>query len=546
MGTFLNRGIEEFESVLASKIYVDKTKMIHCFNSLVETEQRYVCVSRPRRFGKTITANMIAAYYEKGNDSRHLFEGRKLSVCENWDCRMNQYDVIRIDFADIRSGCSSAEESLDFLEKELKNDLEQAYPGIIDVENDDIATALDRINSALGNKFVIIIDEWDAIFRDEKTNTGQQNRYINLLRSLFKGNRSKKFTALAYITGILPIKKYNSESALNNFWEYTMLAPYQLAPYIGFTEDEVRELCREYHMDFEEVKKWYDGYQLVETISGKEAGPDGRRRIPHHIYGANSVVKAMLSGECNNYWSQTVVYNSLARYITMNFDGLKDAVLSMLSGNSELVATGTFENDMVSFKSRDDVLTVLIHLGYLSYDSENGCASIPNEEVRQCFEMTLRDTGWDEVLSAIQNSENLLRATLAGDEEEVAEQMDICHRQNTSILRYNDENALAGVLTLAYYTARKYYDIIRELPGGYGFADLVFVPKRNVEKPAMVLELKWNQKAETAITQIKEKHYPESLGNYHGGVLLVGISYGKKAGQEDYKKHACRMERVEM
>ena len=529
MGTFLNRGTEEFENVLDSEIYVDKTKMITVFNALVKTEQRYVCISRPRRFGKTIAANMLAAYYEKGNDSRPLFEGRKLSACENWDRYMNRFDVIRIDFADIRSRKESVKEALDFLRNELIRDLEQTYPGIVDVQSDDITTALDRIHSALGNQFIIIIDEWDTIFRDEKKNIEQQKRYINLLRSLFKGNASKKFTALAYITGILPIKKYNSESALNNFREYTMVKPKVLAEYIGFTEEEVEGLCTKYGMDFEEAKRWYDGYRFGEKL---------------HIYGPNSVVCAMLDQEYDNFWSQTVAYNSLATYITMNFDGLKDTILSLLSGNREPVYTGSFQNDMVSFQSKDDVLTVLIHLGYLSYEEETQTVCIPNEEVRQCFELTLRDTGWEEIISAINNSERLLRATLAEDEEEVAEQIDLCHRQNTGIPNYNDENCLSSILLFAYYTARKYYEVIREMPGGYGFADLVFVPKKNVDKPAMILELKWNKKAETAITQIKEKKYVESLKGYKGEVLLVGISYGKAAGQEAYKKHTCVIERI--
>jgi hypothetical protein len=374
---------------------------------------------------------------------------------------------------------------------------------------------------------VIIIDEWDCLFRDDKSDTKVQERYINLLRGLFKGNSSKKFLALAYITGILPIKRYNSESALNNFDEYTMTNPATLAKYIGFTEDEVKTLCQEYNMDYDEVMSWYDGYSF---------------RGAEHICGPNSVVKAMRRGECSNYWSQTVAYNSLVTYITMNFDGLRDAIVEALGGNRIKVKVRTYENDMTSFKRKDDVLTALIHLGYLAYDTETEEAYIPNKEVRMCFEDTLEDTGWDEVIQAVNNSERLLWATLAGDEEEVAEQIDECHMQNTSILKYNDENSLASCITLAYYTARKEYTIIRELPAGYGFADMVFVPKPGVTKPAMIVELKWNKKAETAITQIKEQKYIKALEGYKGEVVLVGISYEKKG--ED-KKHSCVIEWVQ-
>jgi hypothetical protein len=374
---------------------------------------------------------------------------------------------------------------------------------------------------------VIVIDEWDCLFRDDKSNTKVQERYINLLRSLFKGNRSKKFTVLAYITGILPIKKYSSESALNNFYEYTMTNPEPLAKYIGFTEDEVKTMCQEYNMDYDEVMAWYDGYSFQDAA---------------HVCGPNSVVRAMLSHKCSNYWSQTVAYNSLVTYITMNFDGLRDAIVEMLGGHRVKIDTFSYENDMTSFKDKDDVLTALVHLGYVAFDAETEEGYIPNYEVRQIFERTLKATGWDEVIQAVNNSERLLAYTLAGDEEEVAQQIDECHMQNTSILRYNDENSLASCITLAYYTARKEYTIIRELPTGLGFADMVFVPKPGVDKPAMIVELKWNKKCETAINQIKEKKYIKALDGYKGEVILVGISYEKKG---DDKKHSCVIERVE-
>jgi predicted fused transcriptional regulator/phosphomethylpyrimidine kinase len=527
MGMFLNRGNEEFNTVVNSDLYVDKTDMINFFNRIINTEQRYVCISRPRRFGKSITANMIAAYFEKGCDSRSLFEGRKLSETENWDKNLNKYDVIRIDLADIRSSNETPEETLDYIEKKIVEELDSAYPGIVDCQNDGIADALAEINDKVGAKFVIIIDEWDCLFRDDKSDAKVQERYVNLLRSLFKGNRSKKFTILAYITGILPIKKYNSESALNNFYEYTMTSPEPLAKYIGFTEDEVKSLCDKYDMDYNKVMEWYDGYSF------EGAG---------HICGPNSVVKAMLSHKCNNYWSQTVAYNSLATYITMNFDGLRDAIVTMLSGQRIKIDTFSYNNDMTSFMDKDDVLTALIHLGYIAFDNETEEGYIPNYEVRQIFERSLKATGWNEVIKAVDNSERLLKLTLAGAEMEVAELLDECHTENTSILKYNDENSLASCIALAYYTARKDYTIIRELPAGYGFADMVFVPKPGVEKPAMIVELKWNKKAETAIDQIKNNKYLKALDGYKGEILLVGISYEKDGAEA--KKHRCVIEHI--
>jgi hypothetical protein len=435
--------------------------------------------------------------------------------------------VIRVDMAYLLSAFGNPDKALDELEKGLISDLNETFPNCLSEGDTNVPFALDKINDKTGTQFIIIIDEWDCLFRDEKSNTKIQERYVNLLRALFKGNNAKKFAALAYITGILPIKKYSSESALNNFYEYTMTSPEPLAKYIGFTEDEVKALCDKYDMDYNKVMEWYDGY----SFEGAE-----------HICGPNSVIKAMLSHKCNNYWSQTVAYNSLATYITMNFDGLRDAIVSVLAGNRIKVRIRTFENDMVSFKRKDDVLTALIHLGYLAYDTETEEAYIPNKEVRMCFEDTLEDTGWDEVIKAVDNSERLLKLTLAGAEMEVAELIDECHAENTSILKYNDENSLASCIALAYYTARKDYTIIRELPAGYGFADMVFVPKPGVEKPAMIVELKWNKKAETAIDQIKNNKYIKALDGYNGDILLVGISYEKDGAEA--KKHRCVIEHI--
>lgn len=531
MGMFLNRGNQEFDRAVNSEIYVDKTDMINFFNKKINTEQCYISVSRPRRFGKSITANMIAAYFEKGCDSRYLFENRKLGETRNWDQNLNKYDVIRIDLADIRSRRESPEETLDYIDLMVVKELDEAYPDIVDVENDGIADALTKINDKNNNQFIIIIDEWDCLYRDDKNNTKVQERYISTLRGLFKGNSAKKFLALGYITGILPIKKYNSESALNNFYEYTMLQPGKLAKYIGFTEDEVKKLCEEYNMDYAQAMEWYDGYSF---------------RSVSHICGPNSVVKAMLEEEYANYWSQTVAYSSLLGYINMNFDGLKDAIKVMLGGQRVKVSVLGYENDMVSFKDKDDVLTVLIHLGYLAYDRETEEAYIPNKEVRQIFDQAMKSTGWQELLTTLEHSEELLRATIAGDAELVAEQIDYSHSVNTGILNYNDENALASCIMLAYYTARKEYRIVREYPTGYGFADLVFLPKEGVsfeDHPAMVIELKWNKDAKTAISQIKDNHYCDSLRDYKGKLLLVGINYEKsKESGQTMKKHSCVIE----
>jgi hypothetical protein len=300
-----------------------------------------------------------------------------------------------------------------------------------------------------------------------------------------------------------------------------MIEPDMLSEYIGFTEDEVKTLCIEYGMDFEKMRQYYDGYCLNGI----------------HTYNPKSVADSIRRGRIANYWTKTVTYESLKQYIQMNFDGLKESIVYMLSGGKCGVSTESFNNDLTSFASKDDVMTVLIHLGYLAYDSESGEAFIPNEEVRSAFASTIKATDWTPVIQAINKSDRLLKLTWAKEADEVAEHISEIHMANTSILQYNDENSLSCVITLAYYNAVNDYTIIRELPSGLGFADIVYLPRKHSDKPAMIVELKYNKTAKAAIDQIKDKKYPKSLQDYKGNLLLVGINYDK-----DTKKHSCVIE----
>ena len=405
-------------------------------------------------------------------------------------------------------------------------ELRQEYPQYVNEKENSVAATLANISQETKKKFIIIIDEWDCVFREDKENLALQSEYINFLRSLFKGGPADRFVKLAYITGILPIKKYGTQSALNNFRELTMTSPGGIAKYIGFTEAEVKVLCKEHDMPFTEMKKWYDGYYL--------------NRVGH-VYSPNSVMEAINNEEFQNYWSQTETYESLKVYIEMDFDGLKQRIVEMLGGARIKIEVGSFQNDMTTFHCADDVLTLLIHLGYLAYDSKTEKAFIPNEEVRSAFVLAIRNRGWDEVYKAIENSEKLLKATLAMNETAVAKMLQDVHMQNSSSLVYNNEVSLASIIQLAYYTAAKEYTIIRELPAGEGFADMVFIPKRTSKKPALVVELKWDKSAEGAISQIKDKKYVTALEEYKGNILLVGINYDRKT-----KEHQCKIEKYEM
>jgi hypothetical protein len=525
MGIYVNKGTKRFESAISSEIYIDKTGLIEYTNSVINTEQRWICSSRPRRFGKSTTVGMLAAYYDRTCDSKTLFDKYEIAGKDGYTKHMNKYDVIQLDIADIRTELGTSTNIASHIAQLVIEDLKEYYGEYIRPEDKTLPTVLMNIYQKTGTEFVILIDEWDAIFRDDKYDDKSQREYIDLLRGLFKGERSMSFTALAYITGILPIKRYNSESALNNFDEFTMLKPDMFTPYIGFTEDEVKCLCDKYDMDFDEMKRWYDGYELNGV----------------HVYNPKSVTDAIRRNNIANYWTQTVALESIQEYIGMNYDGLKEDIVAVLSGTKRPVNIRKFENDMTKIRSKDDVLTLLIHLGYLSYDSKNQEAYVPNEEVRSALADTISDMDWTPVINALKRSERLLKLTWAGEAEEVAEYISQVHMDNTSILQYNDENSLSCVITLAYYNAINEYTIIREMPAGLGFADIVYIPKNGSDKPAMVVELKYSKKAKTAISQIKAKQYPKSLEKYKGNLLLVGINYDKET-----KVHTCEIEEMEL
>ena len=519
MGVYLNPGnIDFYNAVNHSKFYIDKTNLISHINDILFGEQRFICVSRPRRFGKSMAANMLTAYYGKGCDSKELFGGFNISKSPSFEKHINKYNVIRVDMQKFFDKKKSVDEMLQKFQTRIIKDLKKVFEA--DTEDNDLIYTLEEIYADTSEPFIFIIDEWDCVLRAEEVSESEQKTYLDFLCSLFKG---QSYVALAYMTGILPIKKYGVHSAINMFTEVSMTNAREYAEFTGFTEDEVRELCKEYDMPFEETKRWYDGYDL-KGIS---------------IYNPRSVVMSMTGHDYDNYWTYTETYKALKDYIVLNFDGLKDKVTQMISGESIPVNTRTFQNDMTTFESADDILTLLIHLGYLTYDFYNKTVRIPNNEIQQEFINSIEQGGWEEVVRSIKRSDQLLKATIDGDEKLVAEMIEESHLDNTSILKYNDENSLSCVITLAYYTARNNYSIYREMPAGKGFADMVFIPRRNDSAPAMVVELKYDKTAETAIDQIKDNKYTNALKEYKGDILIVGINYDK-----DSKAHECKIEKL--
>ena len=529
MGSYLNPGNFSFRGSLRSKIYVDKSELIVKTNDALCTEQKYICVSRPRRFGKSMAANMLAAYYDRSENTEELFHNLAISKDKSYKENLNQYDVIKINMQEFLSMSETMEEMLEMLKNYLVADLEETYPKVRFRDGKNLIQVMKDVFSYTKCPFVILIDEWDCLFREYKQNKEAQRKYLDFLRAWLK---DKDYVAMAYMTGILPIKKYGSHSALNMFTEYSMTDPGELAEYFGFTESEVFGLCDKYEMSFEKAKIWYDGYQLVEHKKEKEEC--------HSMYSPKSVVEAMLRHKFGTYWNQTETYEALKIYIQMDMDGLKDSVVRMLAGESVSINIGTFSNDMTTFATKDDILTLLVHLGYLTYNISDQTVRIPNKEVSQEYVNAISTMNWHGVADLLDSSHKLLEALWDLDEEAVAAGIEKAHEE-IPILQYNDENSLSCTINLAFYFAREYYSIIRELPAGKGFADICMIPRQeHLDKPAVIIELKWDKNTIGALKQIKEKHYGNALKAYQGKVLLVGINYNKKS-----KKHECAIEVME-
>ncbi len=496
---------------------------------------------RPRRFGKSVTANMLAAYYSRGCDSEKLFESLDIGRDPSFKEHLNQYNLLRIDVQWCCMDAGSAKETVSYIVEHVLTELREEYPGIVTPEITTVPNALSAIHGATGRKCIIVIDEWDFLIRDAAENEQIQEDYIKFLRGLFKGIHSGEFIHLAYLTGILPIKKLKTQSALNNFEEFTMLSPGALAPYIGFTEEEVRKLCGRYGRYFEEVSRWYDGYlfEWMPPAVPQKPVPSAQERL--HVYNPMAVVEVMRRGIFESYWSKTGTYDSIIPLISMNFDGLKSALIEMLAGEPVRVRTASYQNDMVTFKNKDDVLTLLIHLGYLAYDSRKKSAFVPNEEIRSELTEAVESNQWSELIKLQKKSEKLLRATWNMDGETVAEMIEAIHSAYVPAITYNNENSLSSVLSIAYLSTMQYYfKPIRELPAGHGFADFVFLPKKEyADCPALIVESKWDHFAETALKQIRERKYAEAIKGYTGKLLLVGINYDKKS-----KVHDCLIEKL--
>ena len=536
MGIYVNPGNIAFQRINNSE-YVDKTQLIDLINARIDTNNNLVCISRPRRFGKSFAAQTLSAYYDSSCDSHVLFDDKKIAECKSYTEHLNQYNVICFDVTSFISVARRTERPLsvvpNMITDALQKELVESYPYLkTDMSlTECILRCVEGTKEEQGRKFIFIIDEWDAVIREAKDEPAIQKQYLDLLREWFKNIAfTPKAVAAAYMTGILPIKKDGSQSAISDFEEFTMIKPAEFGGYVGFTQEEVRTICENKNADFELMKLWYDGYSF------KGAGS---------VYNPNSVMKAAKYGDFDSYWTETSAAEGLMEYISHDYNGLTKTIAELIAGIDVKVSVTGFANDLTTFRGKDDVLTLMIHLGYLAYDSVNKTVRIPNEEIKLEFQKAVKEVKHTETLERLKTSEQLFLDTIEGNEDAVAEQIEKIHMEETSPIHYNKEDSLRSVIKLAYYTYRDNYVQWEELPAGAGYADVAYIPKYDSGYPILVIELKWNKNAETAIEQIKNRHYPDSFKGLGREIILVGITYDKDAPVGN-RKHICKIEKVEM
>ena len=532
-----------------TRIFVDKTDFINKINTLLNTDGKLLSLTRPRRFGKTVTADMLLAYYSKEYDGQKIFDNLKISKEKSFTEHLNKYDVIYIDMNSIRDDYIAYTEDedlqvkgittiVDYLQYSVIEELKEniSYAELLSksrkVGKKNLSSALREICNHTKEQFILIMDEWDLIYRDYRNDTQLQESFIDFLRGLFKGKKGQASFAFAYLTGILPIKKYNSQSALNGFDEYNMLSPEPYEKYFGFIEDEVAEIVKNPScaISLQELKEWYEGYKLN--------GVD--------IYNPNSVVSAVNDGKCKSYWSGTSSNEEVVNLINMNFDGIKDDIIRLIEGNVIQFNCQTFQNDMVSIKNENDILSLLVCLGYLGCVDDGGndrAAYVPNKEIKTALAALVKSQPWFNSMPIIERSELLFNAITSLDGNKTAEIITQIHNSpNVSLLNYNREESMVFCLIsgLMWRTERE-YECYRELQTGKGSADLIYAPKRSMNLPILLIEFKYGLNAEEAMNQIKEKEYFSRYrdGDYPNDVLLIGINYDPKT-----KEHQCLIEKL--
>ena len=520
LSIYLNtkRPLENFKELYGDNYFVDKSELISVLNEKISTKGKYVCITRPRRFGKSSVADMLGAYYSKSYDSSEVFEKLNISKDSSYLDNLNKYNVINISFNDIPEYTKTYNDYIKNIIEQVKKELIDIFEDIEIEQNDSVKRILQKTNE----KFIFIFDEWDYIFNNNLFNENQ-NEFLEFLRNLLK---DQPYVALAYMTGVLPIKKHSSTSALNMFEEYTFLKDRIFDEYFGFTEAETQKLCeKNKKIDFKELQNWYNGYLT----------PNGIK-----IYNPRSVSIALNRGYCESYWTSTGAMDEVEQYLKYNTLEVREDVIEMVAGNEiDITIDEEFRAGQKEPKTKEEIYSAMIILGFLSY--YDGYLKIPNKELMKEFEKALKDKSFGYVSEIIDNSKRMLKATVNEDTKTVEEILHDIHNSEIPILQYNDENSLACVITLAYLSARDQYRVEREEKTGKGYADFTFHPRRKNDI-GFILELKKDATVDEAMKQMKEKEYSQKFIQEHeNNLLAVAICYDSKT-----KEHSCKIERINL
>lgn len=521
MPYFLNSNFKnnEFELISRDKYFVDKTYMINEINKLIGIKDRFVCITRPRRFGKTVNAMMLAAYYSKRADFKELFDRLKISESPSYLEHLNKHNVIYITLNELPRANCTYQEFIENYTRDLIDDIIKTFPKIEIDKTKPLSKIFTQVYNESNESFIFIIDEWDYIFNNNLFSNEDRESFLQFLKDLLK---DKPYVELAYMTGVLPIAKYSSGSALNMFVEFNIMNDHQFDRYFGFTHEEVEDLCKKQNkLSMSELKDWYNGYR---TCNGFQ------------VYNPRSVALALNQGICQSYWTNTGPMDEILYYINNDIDAVKNDIVQMTSGIPVKVKLKGYGAEQINLNNRNQILSAMTVYGFLSYYDKT--LQIPNKELRIKFDETLEDKSMGEISKVIMQSNEMLDATLRKDTLTMERIIQETHDINIPVIKYGDENSLSCVVTLAYLAARDDYKIVREMPAGIGFADFIFYPN-NKSKPAFIVELKKDSTPEEALKQIREKRYALALKDYTGQKLAVGISYNSKT-----KTHKVKIEDI--
>ena len=539
MGTYLNSitPYTLYKSESLSPYFVDKTLMLRELFPYVSAGNRHICITRPRRFGKTIMANMISSFFQKASDSSDVFDSLTISQVDDYKKYKNQYNVIRIDFSKMPRNCDSYTQYIERIEALLIDDVKEAYPQVKINEADAVGDILESVFVQCGEKFIFVLDEWDFIFHRDFINEIDKEKYVAFLSNLLK---DRPYVVLSYMTGILPIAKYSSGSELNMFAEFTMVNSPMFGEYFGFTDDEVDDLYRRYIVECDRQHKeksvtrkglrdWYNGYY---TKSGER------------VYNPRSVVFALQFNNLANYWTSSGPYDEIYYYIRNNISDVRDDLALMISGESVTAKIQEYAATSMNLSTRDEIYSAMVVYGFLSY--LNGKVCIPNRELMEKFdELLVKNESLGYVYRLAKESEKMLKATLAGDTLTMERILEFAHNTEVPLLSYNHETELSAIVNLVYLAARDSYRVEREDKAGTGYVDFIFYPY-DTTADCIILELKVDHTPDEAISQIIDKKYalkfvPKLAGQriYTGRILAVGIGYWR-----DSKKHSCKVEEL--